>query len=147
MTTETIIQLIIMYSLKMGLDPQTALAVAKVESNFKPAAIGSVGEIGLFQIRPEYSRYSKQQLKNPHYNIQEGIRMLKFAKANCIHKKNKTWIVCYNVGVNAGKKIRHPQLFPYYKKIAKAKTVVAKHTGFFLVLEPMEGEPTYALHY
>lgn len=138
MTTETIIQLIIAYSLQSGLDPQTALAIAKVESNFKPAAVGSIGEIGLFQVRPKYSKYTKEQLKNPHYNIQEGIRMLKFAKKHCSHKQNKTWVVCYNTGVSAAKKIKHPQLFPYYKKVIAAKQHVKKHADIYVSLEYYE---------
>lgn len=145
MTTETIIQLIIAYSMQFGIDPQTALAVAKVESNFKPAAIGSVGEVGLFQVRPQYSKYSKEQLKNPHLNIREGLRMLKFAKQNCLHKQNKTWLVCYNMGVNAAKRVKHPHLFPYYKKVLAAKKEVQKHADFYISVDYLD-QNYYAIY-
>ena len=135
MLKETIIQLIIAYSLQNGVDPVTALAVAKVESNFKPAAVGSIGEVGLFQVRPEYSKYTKAQLRNPHINIQEGIRILKFSRTHCVHKQEKTWLVCYNTGVNAAKRIKHPKLFPYYKKVMAAKKQVSHHTIELITLE------------
>lgn len=38
----------------MGEDPLLLQAIAKVESSFNPKARGKIGEIGLFQIRPEY---------------------------------------------------------------------------------------------
>lgn len=49
-----ITSLIIAISINMGFDPILALAVAKVESNYNPAQVGKIGEIGLFQLRPEF---------------------------------------------------------------------------------------------
>ena len=119
MSKAVIIEMIITISSSLSFDPHLALAVAKTESNFTQTAVGPVGEIGLFQIRPEYSQFSEDELKQVETNIREGIRKLKKAAANCPHKDEMEWLVCYNVGVTGGGKIKHPRLFPYYRKVTE----------------------------
>lgn len=58
------------------------LAVISKESNFKVSALGSVGEVGLMQIRPDTAlkefnsgagkSYTAQELFNPEVNIEVG---------------------------------------------------------------------------
>jgi soluble lytic murein transglycosylase-like protein len=66
---------------KTGLPADIADAVVKVESNYNPAAIGGVGEIGLMQIRPETAamlgfRGSNEELARPENNIHYGVTYL-----------------------------------------------------------------------
>ncbi len=124
-----IIMLILKYSTIMGIDPHIALAVAKVESNFNPNIVGSIGEIGLFQVRPEYVKgFTRDELFNPHTNIIVGINKIKEVQNACRHVgSNIDYIVCYNVGVTGGKRMRNPRRFSYMKKIYKVynKSIVS----------------------
>ena len=114
---EVIISLIISLAPHFDIMPETAIAVAKVESSLNPNAIGPVGEVGLFQVRPEYSRYTAEELLNPAVNVLEGLRILSESKKRCKHKESKTWLNCYNLGITGGSRIKHPKLFPYYVKV------------------------------
>lgn len=115
MSKVVLISLIFKYAALMGVDPYLALSVAKIESNFTSNAIGSVGEIGIFQIRPEYSYFSRAQLFDPVINVIEGIRKIKEAEKYCPHKKY--FIVCYNVGVTGSKGVRRPASHPYVRRV------------------------------
>lgn len=46
--------MIVTISISMGFDPNVALSVAMTESTLNPNAIGGIGEVGLFQLRPEF---------------------------------------------------------------------------------------------
>lgn len=118
MTTISIMNLITYYALMQGVDARLALSVAKVESNFNQAAIGSHKEIGLFQINPKHIKNPKE-LKNIHVNIQTGIKMIKNAKAKCKYKNNFDFLVCYNAGMKGGSKIKKPSQFNYVIKVKK----------------------------
>ena len=118
MTTATIIALIVAYSKIFGVDPDVALGVAKVESNFNIEAIGPIGEIGIFQIRPEfYKMLTAVELRDPRTNIMMGVKKLAEDKKNCWHREGLTWLSCYNAGPGNAKKIRYPDLFPYVLKV------------------------------
>ena len=121
MTTALLMQLITVTALIEGIPPETALAIAKIESGFNMAATGGLGEVGAFQVMPSSSKYTVQQLRNPLINVSEGIRLLKLAKDKCKHQKDNTYVVCYNTGIFGGSKIKHPHLFPYYKKYTQTK--------------------------
>ena len=115
--TTTLISLIMSMSPYFGISGEVAVAVARTESSLNPAAIGSVGEVGLFQVRPEFSKFTAEELRNPILNISEGLRILAEAKKFCKHKIDRTYLVCYNVGRSGGSRIKHPKLFPYYLKV------------------------------
>lgn len=120
MTNEVIIKLIYFYSSIYGVDPIVAKNVAIVESSMNIKAIGEKGEIGLFQLMPSsFPEYSKKQLKTPELNIKLGIEHIAYSKKNCKHQKNLDYLACYNLGVNAGSKIKHPHLWKYVKKVNK----------------------------
>lgn len=112
-----IASLILAASVHFNISPELSLAIAKQESSLRPNAIGPVGEVGLFQIRPKYSKYTSKELRNPIVNITEGLRFLQNAKKYCKHQKDMTWIVCYNAGISGGSKIKDPKSFDYYKKV------------------------------
>lgn len=112
-----IASLILAAAVHFDINPNLALAISKQESSLNPKAVGSVGEVGLFQVRPKYSKFSRKELFNVQINITEGLRMLKFAKDHCKHQLDFTWIICYNLGVTGGSKVRYPKKFEYYKKV------------------------------
>lgn len=112
-----IISLILSMAPFFDIKPELAVAIARTESSLRPNVIGSVGEVGLFQIRPKYSKYTAEELKNPVINITEGMRFLQFAKKHCKSKVDFTWINCYNLGVTGGSNLKYPKKFEYYKKV------------------------------
>lgn len=114
LSTTVIMALIVKYSTHYQVDPTIALAVAERESNFQHHRIGSLGEVGVFQLRPEFFPKDAAMLER---NVKYGVKFLAFVKANCVHQIENTWIVCYNVGITGAKKIRYPLLFPYYKEV------------------------------
>ena len=115
-----IMNLIVTYATLLNFNPQIAVSVAKVESNLNPNAIGTKGEIGLFQIMPQYHKMlSKEELKNIHTNIIVGITMLRDVKNKCVHKKELTWLTCYNMGYSGAKRLKNPKDFSYVKKVRK----------------------------
>lgn len=114
-----IINLIYIYAQLLSFSPELALSVAETESNFNPNIVGKHGEIGLFQIRPQFSKFSRKELFKPENNVLEGIQKLKEAKQRCKHKLDIHFLVCYNVGITGGNRIKHPSNFPYVKKVKK----------------------------
>lgn len=100
-----------------NIKPELALAVATQESSLRPNVVGSVGEVGLFQIRPEYSKFSRNELFNPVVNILEGLRILKSAKTRCKSKVDYTFVNCYNLGITGGSRLKNPKQFEYYTKV------------------------------
>lgn len=100
-----------------NIDPNLAAAVIQTESSFKHDAVGAIGEVGLFQVRPEFSPHTAEELFDPEINIKEGLRILSEAKQRCPHKENKKFVVCYNAGISGARKIQNPEEFPYYKKV------------------------------
>lgn len=112
-----LISLIMQMSPYFDIPPELAVAIATQESSLNPKAVGSVGEVGLFQIRPKYSKFSRNELFNPVINTLEGMRFLQHAKKNCKHQLDSSWIICYNLGVRGASKIKKPKKFDYYIKV------------------------------
>jgi len=66
---------------KAGLPPDVAESVVRVESNFDPSVVGSVGEIGLMQVRPATAAMmgfhgTSEDLAKPEVNIHYGVTYL-----------------------------------------------------------------------
>lgn len=110
-----LIYLIRLYAVQYHVDPLLAQAIVEIESMYDISMTGELGEIGLFQLRPEY--FSGRSLRDVRINVKLGVKHLNYMKDNCKHQRKKTYIICYNAGISGGEKIRHPELFPYYKKI------------------------------
>jgi soluble lytic murein transglycosylase-like protein len=118
LTKAAIVSLIVSYANFLGFDPQVAVAVATVESGLNPKALGTKGEVGLFQVMPQYVKgFSKQDLLYPRINIMVGIMKLKEEQEKCKHKDNINYLVCYNYGRTNAKRVRYPELFPYVVKV------------------------------
>lgn len=74
------------------LDCNVVVAVAKVESSLNPKAVGiSHGEIGLFQLRPEFHNCA---VFDPANNTRCAIHHLKYLK----RRHGKCFISYYNLG-------------------------------------------------
>lgn len=96
---------------RAGVDPHLALAIATVESNMNPDAIGGMGEVGLFQLRPEYHAVSRGATRS---NIRLAMKYLAQLKRQCA-RYGDAFFVCYNYG--PARKLNHPRQFPYYRKV------------------------------
>ena len=108
---------IIYYSSLFGMSPALVGAIVEHESRCNAQAIGNIGEVGLMQIRPEYTPVSRHMLLDPKVNIIIGINKLLEAKKYCRHKKDNTFVVCFNAGIVGGNKIKNPYRTKYYKDI------------------------------
>lgn len=97
-----------------GVSVSLAIAVGKVESGLNMSARGPFGEVGIFQIRPEYTNANIYDLRG---NIKEGIRQLAYWKQHCPVKDTVGWVNCYNAGYRNPK---YPLLRPYVKKVIVA---------------------------
>src|SRR3990167_10155143 len=124
------INLIYVYAQLLSFSPELAISVAEVESNFNSNVIGKHGEIGLFQIRPKFSKFSRTNLFKPENNILEGIQKLKEAKQRCRHKIDIDFLVCYNVGITGGNQIKYPHKFPYVRKVKEKMKNYADRSQF-----------------
>jgi soluble lytic murein transglycosylase-like protein len=74
-------EIIAKYAASYGVPVSLAHAVIQVESNYRPDAKGSAGEIGLMQIKPSTARMmgyegSNQGLFHPETNIKYGMKYL-----------------------------------------------------------------------
>jgi soluble lytic murein transglycosylase-like protein len=58
-------------------DPILLLAIVGVESAWRPWAVGTVGEVGLCQVRPELHGASATQLADPAINVRVAGRVLR----------------------------------------------------------------------
>lgn len=99
-----------------------------MESNYKVDAVSpDKKDYGLMQIRSKYVKETPAQLFDTCTNIRVGTEKLAEARKMCKHKKDYTYVVCYNAGVTGGSKIKHPTNFPYYKKVMKARSKYVKN--------------------
>jgi len=126
--TQLVLQLVSVYSLIYGVDPNLALAVASHESKMNTQAVGALGELGLMQLRPEYFAEScklpqshkepcGRELLKPEVNLQIGIKNLAELQKTCRHKKDGTYVICHNLGLSGAAKIKHPKQQSYYKLV------------------------------
>jgi soluble lytic murein transglycosylase-like protein len=73
------------YAASYGVPVSLAKAVVRIESNYRPNMVGSAGEIGLMQIKPETARMMGyggpiKGLFNPDTNIRYGMKYLAMAR-------------------------------------------------------------------
>ena len=103
-------------ALEHDIDPDLALSIAEVESKFNEEAIGDLGEIGLFQLRPEFHNVVKG---NVRHNARVAMAYLNDLRTICGPKYGSSYWVCYSTGPYR-KKITTPKLLPYYRKVNDA---------------------------
>ena len=81
MTEDRLKQMIVQEAAKTtNVTPSVALAVAKIESGFRPHVVSSAGAIGVMQIMPRTGRdlfgLSRAELFDPAINIRAGVTFL-----------------------------------------------------------------------
>jgi hypothetical protein len=83
-----------------GVPPSLALALAKKESSLNPSAVGTSGEIGLFQVMPSTAaQFGVTNLYDPTANTQAGLSYLA-----SLYKQYGNWsdaLIAYNEGPGA----------------------------------------------
>ena len=110
-------------------DPVFLLAVVKTESQFNPAAIGTHGEIGLMQIKPDTAEWicnkkkikwkGSNALKDPAYNILVGATYFAYLKKSLHHQKSAHFINAYNLGITSLQRMPadEREKHPYYDRV------------------------------
>lgn len=79
-----------------GVDPMLVEAIVRQESSYNPQATGSIGEIGLMQMRKEYLTKPNDYYQ-PYLNLKEGIKRLAELKRH-ENVLGPYWFVAWNAG-------------------------------------------------
>lgn len=116
----TLYSCLLFWSIMNGIDPSLTKAVISVESNGNPFALGKSGDSGLMQIRHKYVPESQLQLFQSCTNIMRGTALLRTAREKCKHTLDRTFVVCYNLGVAGGSRLKYPKKWRYYVKVTGA---------------------------
>src|SRR5579859_4945990 len=83
-----------------GIDPALALAVAKQESGFRQSAVGTSGEVGVFQIMPTTAAALRINPLDLSSNIDGGVKLLK-QNLDAYGGDPVAALVAYNAGPKA----------------------------------------------
>lgn len=113
-TRQEIITTITLASIAGGVDPDVAIAIATVESGLNPKARGALGEVGVFQLRPEFHNVVPG---SPNHNVLIGVAYLVQLKTKFSPKYGDAWFVLFNYGPN--KPPKNPRDTKYYRKVTK----------------------------
>jgi len=121
---------IVKQAIANDVDPNLMLAIAYVESSFNPKAKGKIGEVGLFQFRPDMYNVDKKMTYKQQ--IAFAVKHFKSLEVKC----GKISIVCHNYGITGAKKLKDPKLTTYYKKVTAAKKKFRQHSLVYIALNP-----------
>lgn len=81
-------------------------------------AISNTGDGGLFQLNNRSFKFHNEQWRfNPITNASIALNYLSKLKLTCKHKIDNTYVICYNLGIRGGSKIKNPKNQTYYKKL------------------------------
>jgi soluble lytic murein transglycosylase len=138
-SSKTISKVILQQSRKYQFDPIFLLAVIENESNFNPEAIGSAGEIGLMQLKPETARWiankynlpwnGPESLFDPITNIQIGSAYLSYLREE-FKSESQLYIAAYNMGSTNVYRAMGRQILPQ----TYSRKVMRKYLRFYLQL-------------
>ena len=108
-----------------GLDPALVLAVASVESSFKPKAVSPKGALGLMQLMPATATsLGVEDAFDPETNLEGGSRYL--AELLTLYGGDlRRALAAYNAGPGAVK--RHGGIPPYRETRAYVKKVLERY--------------------
>ena len=120
-------------SFKYEFDPFFLYAVIENESSFNPEAIGTSGEIGLMQIRPETAKWvakkfdlawaGKKSLRDPAQNIRIGAAFMSYLRKK-FDSHGRLYLAAYNMGLGAVKKALRHHIWPKDYPVAVMKRYV-----------------------
>lgn len=123
---------------KYDLDPLFLVALIQNESSFKTRQIGSVGEIGLMQLRPETAEWIAQKFKikhsgrealfNPAHNIKIGTAFLSLLRKQ-FNNKGQLYVSAYNMGAQKVKNMVEEKKKPTIYMSAVLKRYLAFYDG------------------
>lgn len=111
---------ILINSMANGVDSQLVESIIKVESEFDSTKTGTIGEIGLMQIRKEYWQ-GPLNLYEPELNIGVGTQMLSKLK-RLQPTLGKHYYVAWNLGATGAKRFnkkKHISKFTYAEKVTQ----------------------------
>ena len=117
-TKEEIVKTIETEAVEAGIDPDFAVALATVESSLNPNAIGALGEVGLFQLRPEFHTVKRGMVKE---NVKVALGYLKSIRSQWEPKVGGAWFVMFNCGPNNPPRAfrETPKSTRYYRKVMR----------------------------
>lgn len=111
-------------SLSMGFDPQIALSVAMTESSLKTDAVGSIGEVGLFQLRPEYFAPSCKGVGKAYQSLPEKVSIAAYLSID-VYPSPRVLKPRYKKTLVCGQELFNPELnirtAVAYLKVTQAK--------------------------
>jgi soluble lytic murein transglycosylase-like protein len=99
------------------IDPKLALAIMKVESNCNDSKVGTLGEVGIFQLRPNMHTDAHDRGAK---HITSAIRYLRYVHTRCYRDYGPAWFICYNQGPFRKTKLKEPTKNSYYQKVMEA---------------------------
>ena len=113
---------IVKYAVEMGVEPEMALSIAKVESGFNQSKRSYMGAVGVFQLIPSTARKTGYNPYNYKENIKGGIKY--FAQMKKMYKTNELALAAYNAGPGNVKKYNG---IPPFAETRRYVAVVLKH--------------------
>lgn len=121
---------IVKQAVENEVDPNLMLAIAYVESSFNPKAKGKIGEVGLFQFRPDMYNVNKKMTYKQQ--IAFGVKHFKALEIKC----GALLPTCHNYGVVGAKRLKNPKKTDYYKKVSAAKKKFKQQSLIYIALNP-----------
>ncbi len=113
-------QLILSMAAQYGIEPKTALAIAWKESRLNPMAVGALGEIGLFQVRPQmYPQIAASM--TPRDQVQVSLKLMAVKQRACGVALLPT---CWNFGVTGMKRLDRPYDTEYARDIRRISEII-----------------------
>lgn len=132
--SHTVARAIIDEASKHSLDPYFVMAVISGESSFNPDQIGTVGEIGLMQVRPTTGKWMSEILKtkwngdkslyNPVTNIKLGTAYLAWLRMK-FEGHGQLYLAAYNMGPKSVKSALARNIYPKDYPIHVMKRYIA----------------------
>lgn len=137
-------------SKRYGFDPVFLLSVIESESSFAPSRIGSVGEIGLMQIRPSTGRWMAERLRtkwlgprtlhDPVRNIRLGAAYLAFLREK-FDQHSRLYLAAYNMGPTGVENALEKDVWPKDYPLRVMERYIARYKQLMATRAPAGKKP------